>query len=330
MKKCANLARASAATPRKAGSACLAARLFDLVFFVVFAVVLFASCGTKADVVDNPKPDVKQKILIEMVSIPAGSFSMGSARNTPSSLNIEYPAHQVTISAFLLGKYEVTQGQYFEVTNSRPSNFYTNQYDEGPDGWMTLPVEMINWYEAIAFCNRLSIKEKLSPVYRLKGSVNPDDWGDPPMAEAPEWDAVEMISGAKGYRLPTEAEWEYAARGGDGTPGNFNHAGHNSADHVGWHYGNSNFRIHETGKKPPNGLDLHDMSGNVMEWCWDWLGDYSGDSQNNPTGPAKGMYRVIRGGAWSVAVHFARVAYRHSNLPYYRAVNLGFRVARSQ
>jgi formylglycine-generating enzyme required for sulfatase activity len=265
-----------------------------------------------------------------MVSIPHGSFTMGSPPGTTFSLNIERPAHQVTLQGFLLGKYEVSQGQYFEVTGTRPSNFYTNLYDTDPEGWRNLPVEMVSWYDALVFCNRLSIREGLHPVYRINGNVNPDTWGTPPLVETPAWDAAEMVHGANGYRLPTEAEWEYAAKGGEDSSGNYRYAGSNNAETVAWYYDNSEFKIHEIGKKPPNELGLHDMSGNVMEWCWDWLGDYTGDSKDNPVGPPSGMYRVIRGGAWSVAVHFSRIAYRHNNLPSYRGVNLGFRVARSQ
>jgi formylglycine-generating enzyme required for sulfatase activity len=320
-------------THGEAGLARSAARLFNVVFAAVFAAIAFAACGTKPAVVGDPQPEPEKgplPPLIEMVHIPSGSFSMGSPESVASSLSIERPVHHVTIRGFLLGKYEVTQGQYFEVVGTRPSNFRTNLNDDSPDGWMKLPVEMVSWYEAVAFCNRLSIKEKLSPVYRIGGSVNPNDWGDPPQAETPAWNAIEMISGANGYRLPTEAEWEYAAKGGSGSPGNFRYAGHNAIDNVAWHYENSDFKIHEIGRKAPNGLGLHDMSGNVMEWCWDWHDDYTSRSQDNPTGPHRGMYRAIRGGAWSVSTHYARVEYRHNNLPSYRGVNLGFRVARSQ
>ena len=305
--------------------------------FAGIILAAFAACGTKPAVAGDPEPPPRpapvqpeREPLIEMIHIPSGSFSMGSPRGTANSLTIERPVHHVTIRGFLIGKYEVTQGQYFEVIGKRPSNFTTNVYDDGPNGWMKLPVEMVTWYETLVFCNRLSIKENLNPVYRMGSSVNPDDWGNPPLAETPAWDAIEMIAGANGYRLPTEAEWEYAARGGPGSPGNFRYAGHNTPGNVAWYYDNSEFRIHEVGRKAPSRFDLHDMSGNVMEWCWDWLGDYTGDSADNPTGPSSGMYRVIRGGAWSVSVHYARVEYRHNNLPYYRGVNLGFRVARSQ
>jgi formylglycine-generating enzyme required for sulfatase activity len=142
-----------------------------------------------------------------------------------------------------------------------------------------------------------------------------------------------MIAGANGYRLPTEAEWEYAARGG-GQSGNFSHAGGNTPNDVSWHYDNSEFRVREVGKKKPNELGLYDMSGNVMEWCWDWYGVYTADSQDNPSGPAEPAStrepnRVIRGGGFSVAPQLGRVAYRSFNIPSYNGVNTGIRVARS-
>ena len=303
--------------------------------FALAAVILFASCGSKAAVIQeepvviSPQPEEAEPIpaLIEMVSIHGGSFSMGSPKGTNNSLDIERPVHRVTINDFNLGKYEVTQGQYFEVIGARPSNFSSNPEDDSPDGWKKLPVEMVNWYETLVFCNKLSVKEKLNPVYRINGSTNPDDWGDVPTTRKAVWDSAEMIRGADGYRLPTEAEWEYAARGGDGSPKNFTYAGNNTPNAVSWYYDNSGYKIHQVGSKDPNDLGLYDMSGNAMEWCWDWLGDYNAGDKENPTGPSSGQYRVIRGGGWSVSVHYSRTSYRHNNTPFYRGVNLGFRVA---
>ena len=253
---------------------------------------------------------------------------MGGPRGTPSS-HATYPVHRVRLGDFSLGKYEVTQGEYFEVMGTRPSNFVTNQDDASPDGWKKLPVERINWYEALVFCNRLSAKEKLQPVYRIKGGVNPDSWGNVPHVNNNDWNAVEMIAGANGYRLPTEAEWEYAARGGS-SPDNYNYAGNNNPDLVSWYYDNSGNRIREIGKKAANSLGLHDMSGNVMEWCWDWLGDYSAVSQDDPKGPQTSRFqeRVIRGGSYSFDVAYCRVTYRHKNHPFHTAIGVGFRVAR--
>jgi formylglycine-generating enzyme required for sulfatase activity len=188
---------------------------------------------------------------------------------------------------------------------------------------------MVNWYEALVFCNKLSVKEKLNPVYRINGSTNPNDWGEAPLTPKAEWDTVEIIEGSNGYRLPTEAEWEYAARGGESAK-SFTYAGSNDADAVSWYYDNSSLKSHEVGKKTPNDLGLYDMSGNVMEWCWDWEGKYSSGSQENPTGPVSGLFRIIRGGSLSSSALFSRVAYRHNNKPEFKGVNLGFRVARSE
>ena len=310
-------------------------------FSLCFAAIVLAACGTGPAAAGNGAAHASQRAggargstpLIEMVLVPAGTFDMGSRRGTKNSLDRERPVHRVTLQDFYLGKYEVTQGQYFAVTGLRPSHFVTNPNSEGQDGWEWLPVEMVNWYEALVFCNKLSMMENLDPVYRIKGSVNPGDWGNPPVVRDRDWDSAEIVSGANGYRLPTEAEWEYAARGGKRAKDNA-FAGSDTVDTVAWHYGNSKNRLSEVGRKAPNDLDLYDMSGNVMEWCWDWYGDYTEDAQNNPVGPPLNtdpkqlQSRVIRGGAWSTSVHFGRVAYRHNNNPPFQAVNLGFRVAR--
>ena len=305
--------------------------------FLMFAIA-FLGCMTKETVIETETPPVKLisptappekplTPLIDMVLIKGGSFSMGSPKGTPFSLDIERPVQRVAIRDFFLGRYEVTQGEYFEVTGTRPSHFMTSGDDTGPDGWRNLPVEMVTWYETIAFCNMLSIKEKLRPAYFVNGSANPDLWGKVPSEKNLVWDAAGIIEGANGYRLPTEAEWEYAARGGVNQD-KYVYAGSNNASLVSWYYDNSGYRIREIGKRAPNSLGLHDLSGNVMEWCWDWLGDYSTESLDNPIGPPSGLYRVIRGGGWSVSVHYSRVAFRHNNNPNYRGVNLGFRIAR--
>jgi formylglycine-generating enzyme required for sulfatase activity len=199
---------------------------------------------------------------------------------------------------------------------------------------MRLPVEQVSWYNALAFCNKLSIKENLTPVYSINGKTDPDEWGQVPTVNRPEWDNAEIIAGANGFRLPTEAEWEYAAKGGSRSR-NFSHAGGNNPNDVSWHYENSDFRVREVGKKHPNELGLYDMSGNVMEWCWDWYDSYGSDSQDNPTGPTEPSStrepnKVIRGGGFSVAAQLGRVAYRSFNIPSYNGVNTGFRVVRSQ
>ena len=334
----------------------------------VLAVIAFAACGTEQAVVDDPvpipvpvivpepipipvpepvvvqEPEIVQEEepfipLIEMISIRGGSFLMGSPERRDIERR-ENPVHEVTVRSFSMGKYEVTQGQYVEVFGESPRRFNdTNPEDAGPDGWMKLPVEGVNWYDTLVFCNKLSIEEGLDPVYSINGSVNPDDWGDPPQARRAEWDEARMIIGANGYRLPTEAEWEYAARGGSDSNG-YTYAGTDSAfpDDVAWYDRNAENRSHETGKKAPNELGLHDMSGNVMEWCWDWFEEsyYSNSSADNPIGLSteeirrqqRQPTRVLRGGSHGYRRDFARVAYRHFNEPQSRYLGIGFRVAR--
>lgn len=296
---------------------------------LLFTALLLYACATTKE---GPSPVIEDdpfQYLIETVLVPGGSFLMGSPPGTAGSNDRERPVHTVSISSFLMGKYEVTQGQYFTVMGTRPSNTTSNSEDPGEDGWKKLPVEMINWYEALVFCNKLSIDENLSPVYRINGSTNPADWGDiPTNNNNVVWNSAEMIRGAKGYRLPTEAEWEYAARGGENPPEKYTYTGSNTAGSVAWYSENSANKSHEIGQKSPNNLDLYDMSGNVMEWCWDWFGNYTNDSQIDPAGVSKSLYRAIRGGGWSVSVQFSRTTYRHNNTPVYRGVNLGFRVVR--
>jgi len=300
-----------------------------LVFFA-FLTAVFIACATPKPAEEQQRRRQQQQPItpiIEMITIPGGSFRMGSPRGSGQAN--ELPVHQVTLQSFLLGQYEVTQGQYFEITGMRPSSCRSNPEDTGPEGWMSLPVEMVNWYEALVFCNNLSVRENLEPVYRINGSIDTNTWGEIPVSDIIEsWGMIELINGANGYRLPTEAEWEFAARGGSQSK-NYRYAGNNNPEHVSWYYDNSKFRSHEVGKKAENELGLYDMSGNVMEWCWDWQGPYTADAKDNPLGPPAGLYKIIRGGGWSYAVAYCGVAYRYANHPYYRGVNLGFRVARS-
>ena len=172
--------------------------------------------------------------------------------------------NQVTISkSFYLGKYEVTQKEWVEVMGSTPSNWKEDN----------LPVERVSWNEVIDYCNKRSVKEGLTPAYTVNGS------------------SVTWNKNASGYRLPTEAEWEWAARGGGKSSG-YEYAGSSNAGDAGWYGDNSGSKTHPVGTKKANELGIYDMSGNVWEWCWDWYGSYSSGSQTDPTGAYSGSNRV--------------------------------------
>ncbi len=205
----------------------------------------------------------------------------------------------VTVSSFFMSKYEVTQKEWQAVMGSNPSYFKGDKR----------PVEEITWYQAVEFCNKLSQKEGLTPAYTINGTSVSCNWN------------------ADGYRLPTEAEWEFAARGGNLSQG-YKYSGSNNLDEVGWYYSNSGRQTKEVGTKKANVLGIYDMSGNVWEWCWDYYGDYSSASQTNPKGASSGSRRVHRGGSWINYVDDCRVS-RRNYVPDGSGYLLGFRLSRT-
>ena len=266
-----------------------------------------------------PTPEEVEPIVSEMVLVEAGSFQMGS---TDGASN-EQPVHTVHITRpFYIAKYAVTFEEY--------DRFCDDQKCRRPqdNGWGrgTRPVFGVSWLHAAKYCNWLSGKEGLTPCYDVKGKLTKCDFS------------------MKGYRLPTEAEWEYAARGGQKSQG-YEYAGGDNPDDVAWYDNNSDGQIHPVGQKQPNELGLYDMSGNAFEWCGDLYGKdyYASSPSNDPTGPSsasEGAYtgfglleRVRRGGSFRESSDCLRVAYRSADLmsgPIQGVGINGFRLVRTK
>jgi formylglycine-generating enzyme required for sulfatase activity len=252
----------------------------------------------------QPTPEWMTSIEIKFALVPAGTFRMGSTDADQNAITNEKPQHEVRITRpFYLGTYEVTQGQYQAVAGQNPSYF------KGSDD---LPVEQISWLDAVRFCNTLSEREVRNPYYRIDG------------------DAV-TIAGGDGYRLPTEAEWEYACRAGTTTRFSFGDD-ESALGQYAWYSANSNSQTHPVGEKQPNAFGLYDMHGNVWEWCWDgYAADYYQQAPaGDPRGPGPAAHRVSRGGSWNDDARRARSACRDKDSPGLRYYTLGFRLARDQ
>ncbi|MBO4386294.1 MAG: SUMF1/EgtB/PvdO family nonheme iron enzyme [Treponema sp.] len=233
--------------------------------------------------------------------------------------------------------HEVTQDEYLHVMGNNPSRLSSSLGRENH------PVDNVTWYNAIVYCNKRSLAEGLTPCYAIDGITNPDDWGTPSYS----WNAVECNFSANGYRLPTEAEWEYLARGGNtSNVGQTKYSGSDAIENVAWYDGNaydvgeddSNYGTHPVKQKLPNALGLYDMSGNVYEWCWDWYGTI--DTSTPASGPSSGSERILRGGSWYHFDSQCTVHYCNSAVPSYTCDanncygrtfggHFGFRVVRS-
>ena len=259
---------------------------------------------------------------VQMIYVPCGTFTMG--RTTGSGFSHELPTHTVTLNSFYIGKFEVTQAEYSQYM--QPGSSWTSGYGLGDN----YPAYYVSWYAILKYCNLRSIAEGLNPCYTINGSTNPANWGAVPTDNNDAWDAAICDWNANGYRLPTEAEWEYAARGATNNP-DYLYSGSDDINAVAWYESNSGQTSHPVGTKAPNGIGTYDMSGNVYEWCWDWYSSsyYSSSPQNNPTGPASGSYRVRRGGCWYSGATLCRVALRFYYRPDYSYDVIGFRLCRS-
>jgi len=269
---------------------------------------------TKAGVAyrhDNRESEIKTSNGDELIYVEGGNFIMGDTWGDGSS--DEKPTHRVELTYdFYVGKYPVTFEEYDRYCRESGA---TKPYD-WDWGRGRRPVINVSWNDAIEYCNWLSEKEGLEIAYYGDGSLLDENRRK-----------TEDITKVKGYRLLTEAEWEYAARGGKKSMG-YKYSGSNSPDSVAWYDSNSGNKTHEVGQKKRNELGPYDMSGNVYEWCSDRYGSYSSSAQTNPYNNS-GSGRVNRGGSWGSGAAYVRVAYRNGSTPAFTFRDLGFRIART-
>ncbi|MEO1416237.1 MAG: formylglycine-generating enzyme family protein [Bacteroidota bacterium] len=282
----------------------------------------FRVMGNYTPAPPHPDPNHSDPTLdlpADMVYVKGGTFTMGSPESEEGRGTNE-TQHRVTVSDFLIGKYEVTFEEYDAFCNATGKK----KSDDESWGRNHRPAINVSWYDAIEYCNWRSQQEDLEPFYTInkfskKVTVN--------------WNS-------KGYRLPTEAEWEYSARGG-GKAIMFGN-GKNILDHSEANFDASgSYKMNASRRgtyrrktvpvgslNAPNVLGLHDMAGNAYEWCWDWYGTYPTSAQTDPQGPMSGGSRVLRGGSWGSYPQFCRIANRYRHTPTYRNNNIGFRLSR--
>lgn len=265
-------------------------------------------------------PGIPEKLPHNMILIHGGSFRLGSSAFDREAEENELPGHWVTVDPYYLGQYEVTFSEYdlfCQATQRRSPN---------DNGWGrdNRPAIDITWIDAVSYCNWLSAQEGLQPCYDING------------------EQTRCHFDRNGYRLPSEAEWEFAASGyqfatknqkkreqEEPPPTRYRYPGSDNASEVAWFMGNSGGQTHPVGQLKPNSLGLFDMGGNVREWCWDRYEEYHWKYEYNPRGPEKGLFRVERGGRWDGVERDCRPRVRWWDPILYRHDILGFRLART-
>lgn len=304
-----------------------------LAMFAIFALA-FSFAGCKSDDSDSSDDDVtisggstsgnSEQIPEDFVKIPAVSLK-GTEYYAPGSVLLIID-RKIEIASFYISDHPVTRGEYKAVMGIDPST--AKAYDKdgkeltGDDNVKNNPVNNISWYDALVYCNTRSIKEGLTPCYKIDGKTDPSEWGAVPTSWNKTWNAAICDFDADGYRLPTEVEW--AVRGKN----SYYYAGSDDINEVAWYTENTNDTgTRDVKTKKANGYGLYDMSGNVYEWCWDWYGSIS--SGTVASGPASGSGRCLRGGSWNLSANYAQVSFRGGYNPSDRNNRYGFRVVRT-
>jgi len=256
---------------------------------------------------DGSSPIPENFLLVE-----GGTFNPPDWDGSPTS-------YMVTLTSFYIDKYEVTQASYQAVLGTNPSFFNGNP---------NYPVEQVSWFNAIEYCNRRSMQEGLTPCYSYGANgTNPSDWPTGWSYDDANHTNVSCNWSADGYRLPTEMEWMFAARGGIHSQGN-TFSGSNDINDVAWYSSNSASRTHEVGELSANELGTYDMSGNVWEWVWDIMDGYPSGNHTNPTGPISGSPHMGRGGSWNFSAEYCTVSFRAGISATSMYLHVGFRCVR--
>lgn len=276
---------------------------------------------------DNWIDMLKARYYLDLVPVAGGTFTMGcdTLAGDSGCENDEFPPRQITVSDFKMARTETTLWQYGLYCAAEPG-FEIENYAQPKDlDWGIkgpLPAIFVSWWDAAGYSNWLNKQFGRDTVYVFFGEYDfsQDDW--------PDSVSIRYFSDGGHYRLPTEAEWEFAARGGVKAKERFRFTGSNNLDSVGWYGGNSDNRVHLVGTKAPNELGLYDVSGNLWEWCQDWYGAYQDNVDTDPQGPPAGEYRVLRGGSWDDYDWDCRVSNRDYDYPWYwYNVIYGFRLS---